>query len=136
MHSGKMYMPPSFSLWSIEIIFLIEISFLELYYNLLEEFFWFDIQNLHPFLLLRPIRNPSWLLIDHRPTSKKCLLMAFFLQAKFYSKCHWHMFSFKERVVAFSLYVPKLDCFYNVILIMDGISLKCNIQYHDFILVG
>ena len=58
----------------------------------------------------------------------------FLLQAKFHSKCHRHMFTLKMQSCClpyFSVYVPKLGCFYNDVL-MDGISLKCSIQYYNF----
>ena len=62
----------------------------------------------------------------------------FLLQAKFHSKRHRHMFTLKRQSCClpyFSIYVPKLDCFYNDVL-MDGISLKCSIQYYNFTLIG
>ena len=56
----------------------------------------------------------------------------FLLQAKFHSKCHRHMFTYRFMQ---SCCLPKLDCFYNDVL-MDGISLKCSIQYYNFTLIG
>ena len=56
----------------------------------------------------------------------------FLLQAKFHSKCHRiSYFSILRILPYFSIYVPKLDCFYDDVL-MDGISLKCSIQYYNF----
>ena len=60
--------------------------------------------------------------------------MAFFVTSKIPLKISSAYVYFERQSCClpyFSLYVSKLVCFYNDVLV-DGVSLKCNIQYYNF----